>query len=104
MERRIAKVKGDGKWVEIWFTGDNLNANYTFSSKWGYLREAVDNAELNERLQNHGYVGLLLTTTNEIVSIRCDDPKTCTHPHADLLTHWTDGSTTRVCHDCGFHG
>lgn len=55
----IEKIRSSGKWVEIWIVGGGgPDRHYDFCSKWHFFIDAVEAADLDERVLNRGYVGL----------------------------------------------
>lgn len=62
MKHRIAQVKFVGKWVEVWF-GDKYveGSGYSKCCKGYMLVDLVEQADLEHRVMNHGYVGLWIT-------------------------------------------
>lgn len=62
MKHRIARVRFTGKWVEVWFGDEYVEGSeYSASCKDYMLEAAVEEADLWDRVNNHGYVGLWIT-------------------------------------------
>jgi len=60
----IKKVKFVDKWVVFWFKERDeifTSENFDLCSKSKYIGEAVEKANLRDRVQNKGYVGLKVT-------------------------------------------
>ena len=84
---KITKIRFTGKWTEFWFSEDT-SKNYERSCK-GYMlgsvielhcvgEKAEDNNPMQERIDNHGYVGLWLHWPEKIdrpIAIAMEKPR-----------------------------